>query len=157
MALAEFNIGILRYDWEDPRVADFLNNLNRVYDIARRAPGYIWHLEDEDMEAAQQDAQGVLGGNPRTASTLSVWQDLHSLEEFTYKTVHKQFFDRRDEWYDPAEQGWSGHRLVLWQVQATQRPTVAEAVARLEHLAQHGPTDHAFDFAYARKAQNAAC
>ncbi len=151
--LAEFNIGTLKYDWEDPRVSDFLNNLDRVYAIAMRSPGYVWHLSGEEMEVAQLDATGVLGGNPRTASTLSVWQDVQSLEQFTFNTVHKQFYDRKDEWYDPAEQAWDGHRLVLWWVPAGHRPSVAEAVERLTHLVEQGDSDTGFGWAHLREAQ----
>ncbi|MEO0668590.1 MAG: DUF3291 domain-containing protein [Pseudomonadota bacterium] len=141
MPLAEFNIGILKYDWDDPRVADFAGNLDRVYDIARRSPGYVWQMENEDMEAAQLDVQGVLGGNPRTASTLSVWQDVESFRHFVFQTVHKQFCDRKAEWYDVAEQGT---RLVMWWVPEGHIPTVKEAVERLSHLDAQGPSDHAF-------------
>jgi uncharacterized protein DUF3291 len=101
MHLAEFNIGTLKYNWEDPRVADFLNNLVRVYDIAYCAPGYVWHWEGDDMEAAQFDPNGPWNGNRRTACTLSVRTDVESLHNFTFNTVHKQFFDRTGESYDP--------------------------------------------------------
>ena len=141
MPLAEFNIGILKYDWDAPRVADFANNLDRVYDIARRSPGYIWHMENEDKEAAQVDVQGGLGGNPRTASTLSVWRDVESFRHFVFQTVHKQFYDRKAEWYDDAEQGT---RLVMWWVPEGHIPTVKEAVERLAHLDAHGQRAHAF-------------
>ncbi|MEL6099938.1 MAG: DUF3291 domain-containing protein [Pseudomonadota bacterium] len=147
MHLAEFNIGTLRYDWDDPRLADFADNLDRVYDIARRSPGYVWHMEDEDMEVAQLDPDGPLGGNPRTASTLSVWEDAESLRRFTFDTVHKQFYDRRAEWYDPAEQGM---RLVMWRINPGHRPSILEATERLAHLARHGDTDHAFGWRHLR-------
>ena len=144
MPLAEFNIGTLKYDWDDPRVADFLNNLDRVYDIARRSPGYIWHLEGADMEAAQRDPNGLLGGNPRTASTLSVWQDVQSLHSFAFQTVHKQFHDRKGEWYDPDQ----GLRFVMWHVPAGHIPTIKEAMERFHHLENHGNTDHAFGWSH---------
>ena len=144
MPLAEFNIGTLKYDWDDPRVADFQNNLDRVYDIARRSPGYIWHLEGEEMEAAQRDAQGVLGGNPRTASTLSVWQDAETLGNFVWNTVHKQFYDRKSEWYDPDQ----GLRLVMWWVPAGHIPTLPEAMERFHHLENHGNSDQAFGWSH---------
>ena len=111
--LAEFNIGILKYDWDDPRVADFMNNLDRVYGIAERSPGYVWHLSGDEMEAAQLDAEGVLGGNPRTASTLSVWESPEALEHFTWNTLHKQFYDRKTEWYDDAYTLLTGKGLRL--------------------------------------------
>ena len=37
----------------------------------------------------------------------------------------------------------------MWWVQAGHIPSVEEAVARLDHLKQHGPSDHAFDWATA--------
>jgi hypothetical protein len=39
-----------------------------------------------------------------------------------------------------------GPVLVLWWVAAGHLPTVAEALAKLEHLKQHGPTPGAFTF-----------
>jgi hypothetical protein len=36
--------------------------------------------------------------------------------------------------------------MVLWWVPVVHRPSVEEAAARLAHLKQHGPTDHAFDW-----------
>jgi hypothetical protein len=37
----------------------------------------------------------------------------------------------------------------MWWVPAGYRPTVEEAVTRLEHFKQHGPSEHAFDWASA--------
>jgi len=34
----------------------------------------------------------------------------------------------------------------LWWVPVGHRPSVEEAVARIEDLKQHGPSDHAFDW-----------
>ncbi|MEX0284820.1 MAG: DUF3291 domain-containing protein [Paracoccaceae bacterium] len=147
--LAEFNIGTLLYDWDDPRVADFANNLDLVNGIAARSPGFVWRLSDDDMESAQLDADGVLGGNPRTASTLSVWEDLASLEHFVWNTVHKKFYDRRDEWYGEGQ----GLRLVMWWVPAGHKPTIVEAMERYHHLEAHGDTDFAFGWAGARATQ----
>lgn len=149
MPLAEFNIGTLKYDWDDPRVADFVDNLDRVYDIARRSPGYIWHMENDDMEAAQLEVGGALGANPRTASTLSVWADVASFRHFVFQTVHKQFYDRKAEWYDPDGQGT---RLVMWWVADGHIPTVSEAMERFHHLETHGNSDHAFGWNHLNQA-----
>ncbi|MEM9549882.1 MAG: DUF3291 domain-containing protein [Pseudomonadota bacterium] len=157
MHLAQFNIGTLKYDWDDPRVADFANNLDRVNGIARRSSGFVWQLPEEAMEAAQLDPDGPLGGNPRIASTLSVWEDAQSLENFVWNTVHKQFYDRKHEWYDPAEQGV---RLVMWWVAPGHHPSIDEAAARLDHLSRHGDSDHAFGWAHlagARRWKSAQC
>jgi hypothetical protein len=34
----------------------------------------------------------------------------------------------------------------MWWVPAGHRPSVEEAVARLDHLKEHGPSDYAFDW-----------
>nr|WP_167647949.1 DUF3291 domain-containing protein [Mameliella alba] len=145
--LAEFNIGILRHDWEDPRIAEFRDNLDRVFAVAERSPGYVWHMAEAEMDAAQTDPGGPLGGNPRTASTLSVWRDLPSLEHFVWQTVHRRFYDRRAEWFDAAGQGL---RLVMWWVPEGHRPGIAEAADKLQHLAITGESDAAFGWTHAR-------
>jgi hypothetical protein len=146
MQLAEFNIGVLKYDWDDLQLADFRNNLDRVYDLATRAPGYVWHLQGDEMEAAQLDPHGVLGGNPRTASTLSVWDGPQALYDFTFKTVHQRFYARGPDWYDPSDQ--PARRFVMWWVAPGHRPGLEEACARLDLLTQKDASDAAFDWAY---------
>lgn len=141
--IAEFNIGILRHDWDDPRLAGFTGALDKVNAVAQRSPGFVWMMGEDDMDAAQTDGAGVLGGNPRTASTLSVWDSADALGRFVWNTVHRHYYARRGEWYDDAEQN-PGPRMVLWHVAPGHRPTIEEAKARLDHLAEHGPTDHAF-------------
>ncbi|WP_172299907.1 DUF3291 domain-containing protein [Pseudoruegeria sp. HB172150] len=146
--LAQFNWGVLRADWDSPVVADFVNNIAKVNAVAERSDGFIWRLGDDDMEAAQLDPEGPLGGNPRFASTLSVWRDLVSLERFVWQSVHKIFYNRRAEWYAPGQ----GLRLVMWWVPEGTRPTITEAAERAEHLRQHGDSEHAFGWDYARRA-----
>jgi len=154
--LAEFNRGVLRHDWDDPRVAEFVNNLDMVNGVAARTDGFIWRLDDDAMDAAQTDAAGVLGGDPRTASTLSVWRDVGALEHFVWNTVHRKFYERKDEWYAPT----TDLRMVLWWVPVGHRPTLAEAVERFDHLNAHGDSDFAFGWAHAKDTrlwQSAQC
>ncbi|MGA8593007.1 MAG: DUF3291 domain-containing protein, partial [Pseudolabrys sp.] len=73
---------------------------------------------------------------------LSVWENVEALERFVYQTVHKQFYSRRAEWFEHFEDRY----LVMWWVPAGHRPSVEEAVARIEHLKQHGPSDYTFDW-----------
>jgi hypothetical protein len=44
--------------------------------------------------------------------------------------------------------------VVLWWVDDGHRPTLAEAVERLEHLRANGPTSHAFPFRLPVPAMN---
>lgn len=147
--LAEFNLGELKYDWEDPRVADFRDNLDRVNGIAKRSPGFVWMLSEDEMEAAQNDAEGFLGGNPRLASTLSVWESVETLEHFVWNTLHKAFYDRKAEWYDPTDKP----RLVMWWVPVGHRPDIGEAMSRYRKLEAEGDSPFAFGWAGLKDAR----
>ena len=148
--LAELNLGILKYDWDDPRVADFVNGLERVNAVAQRSPGFVWMMPEDEMEVAQNDAQGPMDAHPRLASTLSVWEDVPSLEHFVWNTVHKQFYDRKGEWYDVGAE----LRLAMWWVPAGHRPTMAEAMARFRHLDVEGDSDFAFGWRHLTAAHH---
>ena len=40
--LAQLNIGRIRYEVDDPRMAGFVDNLASVNAIAERSPGFVW-------------------------------------------------------------------------------------------------------------------
>ncbi|MGB3177186.1 MAG: DUF3291 domain-containing protein [Albidovulum sp.] len=147
--LAEFNFGVLRHDWDDPRVAGFVNALDRVNAVAKRSPGFVWMLSEDAMETEQNTPDGALGGNPLIASTLSVWEDVASLDAFVFNTVHRQFYQRRAEWFDAV----TGGNLVMWWVPVGHRPSVAEGMARWQHREANGDSDHAFGWAVLKDAQ----
>lgn len=142
--IAELNLGILKYDWDDPRVKDFVDGLDLVNAAAARSPGFVWRMGDDDMEFEQTHSDGAMGANPRIASTLSVWEDVASLEHFVWNTVHKRYYDRKAEWYDMG----ASLRFCMWWVPQGHRPTMTEAMARFRHLEHHGPSDHAFGWAH---------
>ena len=142
--LAEFNFGTLRYDWDEPRLGDFVAGLDLVNGIAAAAPGFVWRMDDAAMGAAQ-----AATGNPRLASTLSVWQDVASLEHFVWATLHRQFYGRKAEWYDGAGNG----NLVLWWVPIGHRPGFAEGMARWTLLQAQGDGDRAFGLTYLTEAR----
>lgn len=144
--LAEFNFGTLKYDWDDPRVADFQNNLDLMNGLAAKADGFFWRMPDDEMEAAQVDMLGAFA-NPRTASTFSVWRDVDSLSAFVWKTVHKRFYDRKGEWYDAKGNG----NFVMCWIPEGYKPTVAEGMERFNHMKSQGETDFAFGWAHGRQ------
>jgi len=144
--LAELNFGTLRYDWGDPRIADFQTALSKVGAIAERCPGFIWQMDEDAMDAAQQDPSGPFGANPRTASTLSVWADPESLWAFVERSVHGRYLRRAAEWFEPEDRG----HLVLWWVEKGHRPTLAEGMNRYALLRAQGASEQAFDFAWLR-------
>jgi hypothetical protein len=135
--LAQLNIGRIRYEIDDPRMADFTNNLALVNGLAERTPGFVWRYIDESGNSTSTRPYA----DPRIAINLSVWESVEALERFVYQTLHKRFYGRRAEWFEHFE----GPYFVMW-VSAGHRPSVEEAVARLDHLKQYGPSDHAFDW-----------
>jgi Domain of unknown function (DUF3291) len=135
--LAQLNIGRLRYEIGDPRMADFVNNLALVNGLAERAPGFVWRYQD--ASGAATDTRPY-EGDPRMAINLSVWENAEALEHFVWQTIHRRFYGRRAEWFEHLQDKYS----VMWWVPVGHRPTVQEAVERLDHIKRHGPSDRAF-------------
>jgi hypothetical protein len=138
--LAELNIGIFRHPLDDPRMADFINNLDRVNAIAERTEGFVWRLKDDTNNATNFR----LAPESNIAVNLSVWKDAASLEHFVWNTVHKQFYRRRGEWFSLME----SQHFVMWWVGEGHEPTLAEAKARLDHLNENGDSDFAFGWSH---------
>jgi hypothetical protein len=135
--LAQLNIGRLRYEVGDPRMADFVDNLAFVNGVAERSPGFVWRYQDESGNAIETRP---FAGDPRMAINLSVWDSVEALERFVWQTLHKRFYGRRHEWFERMGERY----FVMWWVPVGHRPTVQEAIERLRHLQQHGPSEHAF-------------
>jgi hypothetical protein len=144
--LAQLNIGTMKEPLESPLMADFVANLDRINALAESSPGFLWRLQTEEGDAT---ALRPLGDN--VLVNMSVWRDVESLNAFAYRSAHAQIMRRRREWFESASQAY----MVLWWVPRGHRPTVAEAIARLELLRAKGPTPEAFTFAKAFRAPDA--
>jgi hypothetical protein len=133
--LAEFNIARIKYPLDDPRMREFVDNVERVNGVADKLPGFVWRLKDASGHAMNMTVYGDAAILPN----LTVWEGVEALERFVFKTVHGRFFDRRETWFEQPDP-----TLVMWWVPAGHQPTLEEGVARLDHLKTHGPSDHAF-------------
>lgn len=134
--LAQINIARLLYPQGDPQVAEFFNNLDRVNAAAERMPGFVWHLKDESGNATAISAYD----DPKLIINMSAWESAESFEKFVWQTVHVNFYRRRTDWFEQL----AGPHFAMWWIEPGHVPTPAEGRARLEHLAEYGPTDHAF-------------
>jgi Domain of unknown function (DUF3291) len=134
--LAELNIGRLLHPLDDPRMADFADNLDRVNGIADRSEGFVWRLKGDAGNATSIQAFD----DPRIIINISLWDSVAALERYVWQTVHKRFYGRRHEWFDRFE----GPYFVMWWVPLGHRPTVEEALERLQSLKDNGPSDFAF-------------
>jgi hypothetical protein len=135
--LAQLNIGRTVAPLDDPRMDGFVTRLGEINGLAERSPGYVWRLTDE----LGADATGVRAyDDPLVIVNLTVWADIDPLFDFAYRSTHIELLRARRDWFVPLD----GPTLVLWWVRADVRPTVEQAVARLDHLTAHGPSAHAF-------------
>ncbi len=140
MHLAELNIARLTYPLEDPRVAEFVRNLDRVNAVAERSEGFVWRLKDESGDATSIKAFP----DPMVIVNMSVWSDATTLENFVWNTVHKQIYAKRAEWFSAMKM----EGFVMWHVEEGHVPSIDEAKERLDYLNTHGNSDHAFGWGH---------
>ncbi|MEC3860038.1 DUF3291 domain-containing protein [Mesobacterium sp. TK19101] len=145
--LAELNVGRLLAPTDDPRVAEFMENLDRINGMGKRMPGFVWMMEGSG-EPGTGNTDAKIGGDPQFVSNLTVWEDVASLETFVWKTVHKQFYDRRQDWFEVLGE----MHFVMWWVPFGHTPTLDEALTRLDHRKTHGDSDHAFGWGWLKDA-----
>ena len=135
--LAQLNIAEMKAPLESPVMTDFVANLDRINALAEASPGFVWRLKGDEGDAT---AFRPLGEN--TLINISVWDSVAALNAYVYKSGHVEIMRRRREWFGRmAEAG-----VVLWWVPRGQRPSIEEALSKLAHLREHGPTRFAFTF-----------
>lgn len=142
--VGHFNMATLIADWDDPAVAEFLDNIDRVNAIAERSPGFVWRY-DEDRDGLPDHP---VSDDPRVAWTLSAWESADALDDFVSRTVHGSFLRRRDSWFTGAPRP----NYVVWPIPKGHRPTIKEALERLSMLGENGPSSTAYDL-YWHRAQ----
>ena len=146
--LAELNIGRLLAPTDDPRVKEFMDNLDRINGLGKRMPGFVWMMEGSG-EPGTGNTETFIGDDPQSVTNLTVWESVETLEQFVWNTVHRQFYERRKEWFEVLGK----MHFVMWWVPEGHRPTLDEALERLEHLREHGDSDHAFGWPYLKDAK----
>jgi len=136
--LAQLNIGIVKGPMDSPVMADFVANLDRINALAEGSPGFVWRLKTDDGDATAirpfEDENMLVN--------MSVWRDVESLNQYVYKSAHVEIMRKRKQWFERMSEAY----MVLWWVPKGQRPSVAEAIARLEILRANGPGPQAFTF-----------
>ena len=137
--LAQVNIARARGEMTDPVMAEFVARLPDINALADQSPGFVWRLQTEDGDATAVRPYE----DKRILINLSVWADLPALRTYVYRSSHAAVMRRRREWFERFDRIY----VALWWVPAGHRPSVAEAVARLAQLEQHGPTAVSFSFA----------
>ncbi|MDG1116435.1 MAG: DUF3291 domain-containing protein [Flavimaricola sp.] len=145
--LAELNVGRLLAPTDDPKVADFMAALDRINGLGKRMPGFVWMMEGSG-EPGTGNTEAKIDGDPQFVANLTIWEDSASLKRFVWDTVHRRFFDRRSEWFEVLGE----MHFVMWWVPAGHRPTLEEAMERLEQRRSMGDTVRAFGWDWLERA-----
>jgi hypothetical protein len=136
--VAQLNIAKMRFPLESPGMLDFVNNLDRINQLADSSDGFVWRLQGEGSDATSlrpfEDNFIIVN--------MSVWQNLESLKNYVYKSAHTDILKRRAEWFEKVQEAM----VVMWWIPQGHIPTVTEAKERLEHLRAHGSSEFAFSF-----------
>ena len=136
--LAQINIARLCAPLTDPAMAAFVANLKPINALADTSPGFVWRFQTEQGDATAERPYE----DDRIIINFSVWEDLDALRDFVFRSAHAGIMKRRREWFERLTDAY----VALWWVPAAHRPTVAEAIGRIEHLKRHGPSPEAFTF-----------
>ena len=135
--LAQLNVAHMKEPLESPSMADFVANLDRINALAESSPGFVWRLKTDDGNATALRPLGE-----ETLINVSVWKDVEALNKYVYQSAHVEIMRRRKEWFERMREAY----VVLWWIPRGHRPTVTEAIAKLDLLRAKGPTQDAFTF-----------
>jgi hypothetical protein len=136
--IAQLNIARFRLPQKHPDNVDFVNNLDRINQLAEQQEGFIWRFTGEGNDALDIKAFD----DPNIASNMSLWTNLESLRVFVYRSKeHREIMRRRHLWFDTID-----FSLVLWWLRADCIPNLDDAKMRLQLLESNGPSQKAFTF-----------
>ncbi len=136
--LAQINIArIIGVNIDDPVMKTFVDQLDEVNALAEGSKGFVWRLKDDNNNATAFNPFN----DDRIIVNMSVWETYEDLQAFVYKGRHAEVLKNRRLWFVNFGQPFT----AFWHIPAGSIPTVSEAIERLTHLQQHGPTAFAFD------------
>jgi hypothetical protein len=137
--LAQINIAKAKDDMNSITMKGFVDRLNEINSLADNSLGFIWRLQTEEGDATSIQ----VFDDPRLILNMSVWENIESLRNYVYKSIHVELIRDRNEWFHKMVQT----HQALWYIPAGHIPTVEEGKAKLLYLEEHGSSEFAFTFA----------
>lgn len=123
---------------DDPIMADFVNNLDRINAIADDSEGFIWRLQGEE-----ENSIAIRTFDDETlVINMSVWTTMEALYNFTYKSDHISILRRKKEWFSKI----TDMHMVCWYIPKGHIPTTLEAKEHLSYANKYGTSPYAFSF-----------
>lgn len=162
-----YTFAYLNAPYGDPSVLEFDDRTPAAFAEAEKWPGFIDRAKQLDdipwMTNFQKDwgrwgpyvtprfyLGGTTAGQTRQAQTLSQWENLEALWSFVYRgPLHSAALRRRENWF----RSYSWPQYCIWWSPRQQQVNWPQAVQRLEHLADHGPSAYSFTFKTAHNSK----
>ncbi|HTE32113.1 MAG TPA: DUF3291 domain-containing protein [Chryseolinea sp.] len=94
--LAQVNIAKMVAPINDPVMAEFVANLDRINSLAESSEGFVWRLKDDTNNATSikvYDDDFII-------VNMSVWTSVQYLVSYVYNSAHAEIFKRRQEWFE---------------------------------------------------------
>ena len=136
--LAQINIARLIAPIDDPKIAEFVAQLEPINALADKAPGFVWRLQSSSGNATDI----AYNDDPFVIVNMSVWESSGALRNYAYKSDHARVLRDRAKWFEKMGKP----NYCLWWIPAGHIPTVTEGRERLEHYQRHGATPYSFWF-----------
>src|SRR5436309_5762441 len=136
--LAQINISRLVAPLDDPKIAEFVAQLEPINALADNAPGFVWRLKSESGNATEI----AYNDDPFVIVNMSVWESIEPLRTYAYKSDHAKVFRDRAKWFEKLERP----SYCLWWIPLGHIPSVTEGRERLEHYQKNGATPYSFWF-----------
>lgn len=136
--LAQVNIARMLAPIESEVMKGFVDNLDRINNLAENSTGFVWRLKGDDNNAT---ALRVFDDDYLIIN-MSVWESKEALFNFTYASQHAGVLRRKKEWFHNLQD----RHMCLWYVNKGHEPSPEEAKQRLQYLNEHGESPYAFSF-----------
>jgi len=134
--LAQINIARMLEPLDSPVMKDFVDNLDRINQLAESSDGFVWRLIEDDTS----DSAVEVFHDDFIVVNMSVWKSIKALFDFTYNSEHKNIFKRRKEWFSNMKE----LHMACWYVPEGEYPTPQEGKDRLEYLNKYGESPYSF-------------
>ena len=137
--LAQVNIAKMNAkDINDPIMADFVANIERLNELAEKDENFIWRFKgdvDFSLPKHSMDVNSLL-------VTISVWKSVEGLKKYVHQSMHAEIMKRRKEWFKHI----AGFHYALWWIPTGQYPSPTNSKRKIIQLQENGPSKEVFTF-----------
>ncbi|MFN8528936.1 MAG: DUF3291 domain-containing protein [Anaerolineae bacterium] len=138
LQIAQINVARRLAPLNDPVMAEFVAQLDKINALADISPGFVWRLKENLNDPTSihvfEDEYILIN--------MSVWESIDTLYQYAYYSAHADVFRKRSDWFSRLGKP----NMALWWVPANHQPSELEGKTRLEHLQTHGASAYAFTF-----------